>query len=431
MRKSTPLFLIVILLFLCLFSLVVYNLPPVNERLSWRLDNLRADIKYALNPPEKQVFVPGGGEAAITPITQPPPVLPTATSTIALPRATSLPSSTPTPEPSPTRSPTPLPVLAKLSGIRHEYQTWNNCGPANLAMALSYWGWTGKQADAAAVLKPNKRDKNVMPYEMEAFVEEQAGLQAVVRIGGDTELLKAFVSTGFPVVVEKGYEGVNFEGWMGHYQVVSGYDDARGVFVVEDSYKGPGQLIRYDDFINQWRAFNFTYLVIYPLEQRQRVLDILGLQVYDNYNYHTATQIAAAEIPVLSERDLYFALFNHGSSLVLLQDYVAAAQAFDAAFANYPDIPQKERPWRMLWYQTGPYFAYYYTARYQDVVDLATQTLDASNEPILEESFYWRARAFLALGQNDLAIQDLQQCVAVHEGFQPCVEELNRLGLQP
>ena len=94
-------------------------------------------------------------------------------------------------------------------------------------------------------------------------------------------------------------------------------------------------------------------------------------------------------------------------------------------------MPEAERPWRMLWYQTGPYFAYYYTARYQDVIDLATQTLDASSEPNLEESFYWRARAYLALGQTDPAVKDLQQCVEVHEGFQPCVEELGRLGLQP
>jgi hypothetical protein len=298
-------------------------------------------------------------------------------------------------------------------------------------MALSYWGWKGDQADTAAILKPNKRDKNVMPYEMEAYVENHTDFQAVVRLGGDLNTLKAFISSGFPVVVEKGFEGPNFDGWMGHYQVVNGYDEAKGHFIVQDSYKGENQKIPYADFLSQWRAFNYTYLVIYPLEYRQSVLDILGLQVYDNFNYHTAEQTAAAEISALSGRDLYFALFNRGASLVLLQDYAAAAQSFDAAFANYPNIPEKERPWRMLWYQTGPYFAYYYTARYQDLIALATQTLDASSEPILEESFYWRARGYLALGQNDLAIADLRKCVEVHEGFAPCVEELGRLGLQP
>ena len=82
-------------------------------------------------------------------------------------------------------------MLAQLKGFRFEYQTWNNCGPANLAMALSYWGWKGNQTDTAAVLKPNKRDKNVMPYEMEAFVEEHTDFQAVVRVGGEIDIAQS------------------------------------------------------------------------------------------------------------------------------------------------------------------------------------------------------------------------------------------------
>ena len=429
MRKP-PTFFAVAIPVLCLLVIVIYNLPPVHERLYWRLDNFWAQVKYAIDPPGQQVFVPGGEDLSPT-ATQPPVELPTLTPTIALPQATVAPSSTPTLASTPTLTPTPLPVLAQLKGIRHEYQTWNNCGPANLAMGLSYWGWEGKQVDTAAVLKPNKRDKNVMPYEMEAFVDEHTDFQAVVRIGGELETLKAFISAGFPVLVEKGFEGINFDGWMGHYEVLNGYDDGKGQFLAQDSYKGPDLPVRYADLLSQWRAFNYTYLVVYPLERRQQVLDILGLQVFDNYNNHYAEQKAAAEISALSGRDLYFALFNRGASLVALQDYAAAAQAFDAAFANYPTIPEKERPWRMLWYQTGPYFAYYYTARYQDVIDLATQTLDASSEPILEESFYWRARASLALDQNEAAIKDLRQCLVVHEDFQPCVDELQKLGLEP
>jgi hypothetical protein len=428
-KKFTSLLIFILL---CILAVVIYNLPPVNDRLAWRLDKFWAEVKYAIHPPEEQVFVPSGGQTPLpAAATQSPAVLPTFTATIALPQATSTPTDTPTLAPSPTLSPTPLPLLAQLKGILHEYQTWNNCGPANLAMALSYWGWKGDQTDTATVLKPNQRDKNVMPYEMEAFVDQHTDLQAIVRLGGDLPTLKAFISAGFPVLVEKGFEGPSFDGWMGHYEVLTGYDDGKARFTTQDSYKGPNYPVAYTDLLSQWRAFNYTYLVIYPQEQRQRLLDILGLQAYDNFNYHTAEQIAAAEIPALSGRDLYFALFNRGSSLVALQDYAAAAQAYDAAFANYPAIPQKERPWRMLWYQTGPYFAYYYTARYQDVIDLATQTLDASGEPILEESFYWRARAYLALAQNDLAIKDLRQCLVVHEGFQPCIDELTRLGLQP
>lgn len=401
-----------------------------SEGLAWRLGALQAQIKYALNPPEQQVFMPATQGATLASATPTPTR--TATPTIAL--TAPAPTNTPVPPtatPSPTLAPTPLPASARLSGILHQYQMWNNCGPANLAMALSYWGWRGDQRDTAVFLKPNQRDKNVMPYEMEAFVEQETDLEAVVRVGGDLQMLKAFVAEGLPVIVEKGFEGVGFDGWMGHYQVVSGYDDAKGVFYVQDSYKGPDLEIPYGDMLNNWRAFNYTYLVIYPPDQRQQVLNILGLQAYDNYNVHTAEQLAVQEAARLSGRDLFFALFNQGANQVALQDYTAAASAFDAAFANYALIPEDQRPWRMMWYQTSPYYAYFFTGRYTDVINLATQTLDASSEPILEESFYWRARALNALGDSEAAIADLQQCLEVHPGFSPCEEELRKLGIDP
>ncbi|MDI6693423.1 MAG: C39 family peptidase [Anaerolineales bacterium] len=418
-------FSIIALLILLLLAGVLWIVS--SDAFGWRFDALRAQLKYALNPPERVVFVPSGQQTE-----QPSPTArPSRTPTPTIALATVAPTHTPTPLPTATQSPTPLPPQAMLSGIVHQYQMWNNCGPANLAMALSYWGWKGDQRDAAAFLKPNARDKNVMPYEMEAFVEEQAGLDAVVRVGGNLQTLKAFISSGLPVIVEKGFEGVGFDGWMGHYQVVNGYDDAKSVFYVQDSYKGPDLPISYEDMMSNWRAFNFTYIVIYPDERRQQVLDILGLNAYDNFNYRTAEQIATQDISRLSGRDLYFALFNQGASRVALQDYAGAAASFDAAFANYERIPTEQRPWRMMWYQTGPYFAYYFTGRYEDVINLATQTLDAMSEPILEESYYWRARALLALGDNEAAIKDLNQCLEVHEGFAPCLSELAKLGIFP
>ncbi|MBE0688969.1 MAG: hypothetical protein IH587_02460, partial [Anaerolineae bacterium] len=56
-----------------------------------------------------------------------------------------------------------LPVSAYNGGFRYDRQGWNNCGPANAAMVLSYYGWQGDQDDAAAYLKPDREDKNVSP----------------------------------------------------------------------------------------------------------------------------------------------------------------------------------------------------------------------------------------------------------------------------
>ena len=77
------------------------------------------------------------------------------------------PSSTPVPAPTPAYQ--PAEASASLSGFTHMWQTWNNCGPATLAMNLSYFGSPLDQADVAAVMRPNPDDKNVSPHEMADF----------------------------------------------------------------------------------------------------------------------------------------------------------------------------------------------------------------------------------------------------------------------
>lgn len=426
MSRQTVGCFVLVLVALCLAGLLVYQIPPVHDRLSWRVDQLQARLRYTLNPPEKDVFQPVGEPlpnlADQLPTATPSPV-PTATPTVPGPTATLTPTATAT------RMPTPLPEQALLSGFTHMYQMWNNCGPANLAMALSYWGWKGDQRDTAAVLKPNNRDKNVMPYEMVDFVNENTDLRALARLGGDLQMLKAFIAAGFPVLVEKGFEGVSFDGWMGHYEVINGFDDAAQEFTVQDSYEGPNLKVPYAEMLSQWRAFNHTYVVMYPPEREGEVLSILGPQADVNANYQSTLQQAVAETTSLAGRDQFFAWYNRGSSLTALHDYQNAAVAYDAAFANYPNIPEVERPWRMLWYQTGPYFAYYYTGRYQDVINLATETLKNEHEKVLEESLYWRGLAHLALGDIEAAIADFQRAVKAHPGFLPAIEKLNALGV--
>ncbi len=113
------------------------------------------------------------------------------------------------------------------------------------------------------------------------------------------------------------------------------------------------------------------------------------------------------------------------------QDYVGAAEAFDTAFLLVPSIDEDHRPYRNIWYQTGPYYAYFHSGRYQDVVDLAPNTLNNMAEPILEESYVWRARAYIQLGYIDSAIADLRQALEAHPGFGPALDDLNSLGATP
>ncbi len=400
-------------------------LPPVRARLDWRVSEAFASVKYALSPPEQAVFVPLERDLLATvelPPTSTPQPSPAVTPTFASPTEITAPTATTTP------GPTPLPASAQLFGVRHEYQTWNNCGPATLSMALSFWGWQGDQAAVADFLKPNPRDKNVMPYEMAAFVDESTDLKAVLRVGGDIDLVKRFLAAGYPVILEKGFEGPDFSGWMGHYVLVTGYDDVRQAFTTQDSFRGPKIAVDYQVIRASWRAFNFTYLVVYPSEDELTVAAIFGEHMDEMTNFRSALDNASTEILTLTGRDQFFAWFNRGTNLDALQDYPGAAAAFDQAFSLYAAMSEEERPWRMMWYQTGPYAAYYYAGRYTDVINLATTTLEVMSEPVLEESYYWRARAREALGDVQGAIGDWEKSLEQHPGFGPSLVQLARLG---
>lgn len=412
-------------LLLVIASVLIYNLPPVHARLAWRVDNLLTSLKYALNPPESVVFIPA--ETALPSPTLPPSATPTATIQPSGPTATSAPSLTPT------VTATPLPGFVKLDGVTYEDQhgRLNYCGPANLAMALTYWGWDGNRDTVGYAVKPNADDKNVMPYEMADFISANTGLSSVTRLGGDIELVKSLVASGFPVLLEKGTFLRDLAGevsWMGHYQLVTGYDEAKGILIVQDTYVGADHEMSYEDILTGWRAFNYLYLVAYPPEREAEVLALLGPRWDETASIQLAAERASLEIFRTEGRDLFFAWFNRGTSLMLLQDYGGAAQAYDQAFANiYPGIPEDERPWRMMWYQTGPYWAYFYSGRYYDVINLATTTLDTMSKPVLEESFYWRALAKEALGDTSGAIADLKEAVKLNPNFATGIYQLERL----
>jgi tetratricopeptide (TPR) repeat protein len=408
---------------LCLLTVVAYNLPPIHDRLAWRVDNLRVQISRFLNPPEEVVFVPQEQVDAIV----------NATMTALASTATSTPPAlTETALPSPTASlvPTPIPASASLSGIRHEYQKFNNCAPASLSMVLSYWGWTGDQFATRTYLRPSHEidDKNVNPFEVVDYVEKNTEYDAVWRVGGNLDLLKRLLAAGFPVLIEKGLDPHD-DAWLGHYQIVSGYDDAKSRFLVYDSYEGPAEAwgVPYDVIAQFWRHFNFAYVVVFPPERAAEVNAILGLDSDPQQNFQNAAGLALAEANSLTGREQFFAWYNRGSNLVYLQDYAGAAQAYDTAFSLYAALPLEERPWRLFWYQDGPYAAYYHTGRYQDVVNLAHSTLINVDKPVLEETYYWRGMAKEALGDRQGAIEDLQRAAALNPNSTPAQQALQQI----
>lgn len=423
--------------------MVLFQVPLVRDRLGWRISELRSRVQYALSPPDQAVFTPdqtlSAAVAATLAVHTPSP---TAT-------APAGPTGTPAPTLPPSPTPVPIPEFVDLEGVVYvdQHNRWNYCGPANLAMALNFWGWPGNRDDVAAVVKPGvpdpgldfiqrgRWDKNVMPYELANFVTEETEFSVVVRSGGEIDLVKRLIAAGFPVLVEKGYYEADYTGkiaWLGHYLFTTGYDEVSQEFIVQDAYLQPGHNIRsaYDEYVEGWRSFNYLFMVIYPHDRQDELYRALGPWSDPTWADEHALEIANQEASQRTGIDQFFAWFNKGSSLVDLLRYGEAATAYDTAFNLYAQLGDDEtqRPYRIMWYQTGPYWAYFYSGRYQDVINLANTTLyETISEPTLEESLYWRALAKEALGDVDGAVADLRETLRLNPNFAPGRFQLNRI----
>jgi uncharacterized protein YvpB len=433
---------------LIIAAMVVYNIPYVHDRLAWRIEDLRVQIVYYFNPPDEVVFQPT--QKAITP----------AIANTLRPSATPTATQTPGPTSAPTITPTPLPAAVDLEGDQfyvHQFERWNYCGPANLAMALKFWGWKGDRDDIARAIKPGesdpnkgfidqgRTDRNVAPAEMVNYVAGQTEYNIVARHGGDIDLIKRFIAAGFPVMIEKGYYEKDYSGkiaWLGHYSFVTGYDDSQNSFIYQEAYpqpktkSGKNWLVSYDHFVEGWRAFNYLFMVIYPPDREAEVTAILGSWNDNHWANLRALEIANREVNEFKDRgdnDEYFAWFNKGTSHTRLLEYEQAAQAYDQAFAIYAALNEtdRQRPYRMMWYQEWPYWAYYFTGRYQDVINLANATLETVEPPTLEESIYWKAMAKYALGDSYNAIKDMRYAVYLNKSYLDALTQLQSWGVRP
>lgn len=408
-----------------LLGLTIPILGPHLDNLVYRV---RSTYRKLMPHPE---YLPTPMTAATAPVTPTPAALQADLQSSPTPQAESLgtkphdatsallpPTATPTTPATIAPSPTPTPTVAialaspgnslQLSGFTHQWQTWNNCGPATITMNMSYFGRPETQVEAAQFLKPNRDDKNVSPEELAAYART-TGLEAMVRRGGTVDQIKSFLSNNLPVLAETWlvHEGDG----LGHYRLVTGFDDTTGQFTTLDSLNGPNFKVSYEQFDADWRVFNRLYIVVYPPEQAQTVAAIIGPDMDERVMYER----------ILSEADVEahdaIAYFNQGEALAHLERPQEAVVAFDRA-------RQLGLHWRRLWYQFTPFEAYYAVGRYQDVLALAEATIKGAGG--LEEAYYYRGLALQATGQPG-AEADFQAALDYNPNFAPAAEALNVL----
>jgi len=301
-----------------------------------------------------------------------------------------------------------------ISSARHTYQTWNNCGPATVSMALSAHGWAGDQSAVARALKPDPNDKNVGPEELARFARD-AGFEALVGQAVDRRLLMALIASGVPPIVETWFVPEPGDE-MGHYRLLVGYRESGDVFIAHDSYSGPATELTWQSLDEHWRVFNRTFVAIYPSELQPAVAGAIGLPTDSEEALRARLRAAEAEV---AERGDAFAWFNLGTSRLAIGDSAGAAEAYDEARTI-------GLPWRMLWYQFGPYEAYAAVGRWQDVEVLAETTLSGAGN--LEESLFWLGSARAAQGDLEAARALWRRANTANPGYEPARRSLERDG---
>ena len=390
---------------IAILATLIYFIPPVNQRLSWRVDFALTYVRSLIDPAgEVPTPLPQPGVA----VTQ----LPTPTSQqLADPINEVIPTSGPTSTPAP--SPTPLPASAQLPAPEWEKQDINNCGPATMAMYLRYYNWEGDQFDIANLLKPQREDRNVNVEELTYFARTRAGwLKTEFRVGGDIDLLKALLAAGFPVMIEEGtfLEATYWpddDHWAGHYLLLTGYDDATQTFTAQDSFRNPDMKVPYDEVDKNWQAYNRVYILIYQPDKESQIKDILGEHWDVDANRQHALEVSKQE--TADDPENAYAWFNLRTNLVYFERYQEAARAYDTA--RNLGLPQ-----RMLRYQFGPFFAYFFSGRNEDLIALTEYALQRT--PNAEEALLWHGWAMYREGMINEASADFWQALQENPNYE-------------
>ena len=394
-------------------AILLYQIPAVNSRISWRLDVAQTYMRNVLNPVGDVPTAVADPTHAITP-------------TVPIPNP-STPEIIPTVVPS-TPTLAPPPAQAFLASPPYEKQTANNCGPAALSMMLHMFGWTGSQKDISDVIKPVNGDRNVNPEEMAYWVRNFAGwLRIEYRVGGDMDTLKRLLASSYPVIVEA-TTSLNPEDtgwpdddlWAAHYLLLTGYDDSTQTFTAQDTYRGPDKKISYEQLESEWKPFNYMYMIVYLPEQEQAIKSILGSNWDPDVNRQNAltfAQAATAEDPADA-----FAWFNIGSNLVYFDRYFEANDAYDKA--RELGLPQ-----RMFRYQFGPFLANFHSQRNNDLLALTDYALQRTD--MSEETWLWRGWALYRDGDLNEAIKAWRKALSVRPGYEDALYALNFVGSTP
>lgn len=309
------------------------------------------------------------------------------------------------------------PESVNLGSFNHSYQTFNNCGPTTLSMALGWHGKNVSQKELGDLMRPwqvaggDNDDKTIFTDEFVAWAKEY-GYEAIARPNGDIETLKLFTANGIPVVVKTmlhSYDDV------GHFRIVKGYDEARDVIIQDDSFEGPNREFPYYDFLTLWQPFHYVYIVVYTPEEADLVEAIIGSEIDEELAWEN-TLTRAKEESTLT--DTTFPEFNMSVANYYLGN-------FEESVRNFESI-QSTLPRRMLWYQLEPILAMQELGQYDKIFAISERILNGGNRAF-SELYQIRGEVYLAQGNVDAARAEFEKAVHYNVNYQPAKNALLNL----
>jgi tetratricopeptide (TPR) repeat protein len=396
---------------IALLSIGLYQIPGIQSRLAWRYEVATTYLRGIIHP--------------AGPVPTALPITPEGELSTATPANTAQPE-TPDPEITPTPTPEPLPAQVFLPAPDWEQEDMNNCGPATLSMAMHAYGWDGDQYDISDVVKPVRADRNVNPDELAYYVRNYAGwLRIATRVNGNLSLLKRLLAAGYPVIIEKTFTfdspyWPNDDLWAAHYALVTGYDDTTRQVTIQDAFHGPDQVIPYQQLDDEWRPFNYVYLVLYLPDEESELRMLLGPDWDVDTNRQNA--LLASQKATTSRPNDAYSWFNLGTNLLYFERYGEAAQAYDTA--RNIGLPQ-----RMMRYQFGPFIAYFQANRIDDLLTLTNYALQRTD--MSEEAWLWHGWALYRQDDVNGAIANWRKALSIRPDYPDALYALGFVGSQP
>lgn len=320
--------------------------------------------------------------------------------------------------PSLSPSPITIPSAKVLKNNYHVFQTYNNCGPAALSMALLYYGIYKTQAELGEELRPyqipggDNDDKSVTLEEV-AEKSKEFNLIPYLRPNGNKEIIKQFIASGIPVITRTWLKENDD---IGHYRIIKGYDENLKEFIQDDSLQGKNLKYSYEEFDKIWDKFNYEYLVLVPKEKQKIAEQILGEDLDEKIAWQKAVELSQKKLKI-NPND-FTAGFNLSVAFYKLGEYQKSVDEFEKVESNLP--------FRTLWYQIEPILSYYELGKYDQVFQISDQILNNHNRAF-SELYILKGNIYLKQGNKNAAGQEFEKAVFYNKNLIAAKDALSSL----